>query len=103
MLRSRWMSWWGHNADRFRDGQRYRHGQLMDPGQLIERLENDDPFVRRSTYDELVISTGCRLPFDAEGPYRVQVAHRRAWAAWWAEAQPEFPAGRWSFHGELLT
>jgi HEAT repeat protein len=102
LLRSRWVTWWSHNAPRFKDGLRYRHGQLLDPGQLIERLDHDDAFVRRSTYDELVISTGCRLPFDAEGPYRVQVAHRRAWAQWWQDNAANFPAGRWSFHGELL-
>ena len=65
-------------------------------------LSHDDPLVRRSTYDELVISTGAQLPFDAEGPYRIQVSHRRAWEQWWQEYAPRFPNGRWTFHGEEI-
>lgn len=102
LLRSRWMEWWAaHEAD-FAAGNRYRLGRLLDPGGLIERLDHDDPLVRRSTYDELVISTGTRLPFDAEGPWRVQRAHRRAWSGWWRDEAHRYPAGRWFFFGEQI-
>ena len=74
----------------------------MDPGLMIARLNHDDPMVRRSTYDELVIATGKRLPFDAEGPYRVQTQHINAWRGWWAENKENFQAGRWTFHGETV-
>jgi HEAT repeat protein len=100
LLRSRWATWWDANTTKFKEGLRYRYGQLLDPGVLIARLEHDDPYIRRATYDELVICTGCRLPFDAEGPWRVQLAHRRAWADWWTAHCDQFPSGRWFFHGE---
>lgn len=67
---------------------------------MIERMGHDDAQVRASTYDELVIGTGVRLPFDGDGPFRVQVQHQARWRAWWAAEQPRWPAGRWTFHGE---
>ena len=102
LLRNRWSEWWEREGGRYQEGLRYRHGRLLDPGLLIERLAHDDAIVRRSTYDELVISTGHALPFDAEGPWRVQVAHLQAWQAWWAEQKGRFPAGRWFFHGDII-
>ena len=102
LLRNRWTHWWEGHKGHFEDGFRYRHGRLMDPGQLIARLTHDDPMVRRSTYDELVIATGIRLPFDAEGPFRVQSNHINAWRNWWAENKAHFESGRWTFHGECI-
>ena len=102
LLRNRWGEWWEREGGRYQDGLRYRHGRLLDPGVLIERLAHDDAIVRRGTYDELVISTGHRLSFDAEGPWRVQVNHLRAWRAWWSEQKGRFPAGRWFFHGDVI-
>ncbi len=102
LLRNRWMTWWDKNGHEFREGQRYRHGRLYDPGLLIERLRHDDPGVRRTSYDELVISTGNSLAFDAEGPYRVQQAHCRAWENWWTTHKPQYPSGGWFFHGERI-
>ncbi|MEC7949501.1 MAG: HEAT repeat domain-containing protein [Myxococcota bacterium] len=102
LLRNRWGEWWEREGGRYQEGLRYRHGRLLDPGLLIERLAHDDAIVRRSTYDELVISTGHRLPFDAEGPWRVQVNHLQAWRAWWNEQKGRFPAGRWFFHGDVI-
>jgi hypothetical protein len=101
LLRNRWLDWWEANRSRFTPGQRYRHGELMSPQQLIERMGHDDPLVRRTCYDELVISTGVRLPFDPDGPWRVQVAHLAAWRAWWS-TQGNETIGRWSFHGEQI-
>jgi HEAT repeat protein len=102
LLRSRWNGWWEKNGGAFEDGARYRLGRPMDPSLLIERMAHDDAQIRRSTYDELVISTGCRLPFDAEGPFRIQVNHQLAWRQWWADNTENFPMGRWSFHGEII-
>lgn len=101
LLRNRWLDWWEANRSRFTPGQRYRHGELMSPQQLIERMGHDDPLVRRTCYDELVISTGVRLPFDPDGPWRVQVAHLAAWRAWWS-TQGNETIGRWTFHGEQI-
>lgn len=101
LLRNRWLEWWTLNRANFADGQRYRHGALMSPGLLIDRMAHDDALVRRSSYDELVISTGTRLPFDADGPWRVQSAHLEAWRAWWRQ-QPSASIGRWTFHGEVI-
>ena len=102
LLRNRWTHWWDEHQNHFEDGFRYRHGRLMDPGLLLDRMSHDDPLVRRSTYDELVIATGQRLPFDAEGPYRVQTTHIDNWRRWWSENNERFPTGRWTFHGELI-
>ena len=102
LLRNRWTHWWEEHKNHFEDGHRYRHGRLMDPGLLLDRMSHDDPMVRRSTYDELVIATGQRLPFDAEGPYRVQTTHVDSWRRWWSENKEQFPSGRWSFHGEVI-
>ena len=102
LLRNRWIHWWENHKNHFEEGFRYRHGRLMDPGLMIARLNHDDPMVRRSTYDELVIATGQRLPFDAEGPFRVQTQHINAWRDWWAENKENFQAGRWTFHGETI-
>jgi tetratricopeptide (TPR) repeat protein len=102
LLRNRWTHWWEEHKNHFEEGFRYRHGRLMDPGLLIDRLSHDDSMVRRATYDELVIATGQRLPFDAEGPYRVQTLHITNWRRWWAENKDAFPAGRWTFHGEHI-
>jgi len=101
LLRNRWMGWWDRNRERFAEGQRYRHGERMTAGLLVDRMQHDDPLVRRSSYDELVISTGVRLPFDAEGPWRVQQAHLKAWRAWWAK-QDGATMGRWPFHGQII-
>lgn len=102
LLRARWGDWWASHSSSFSNGSRYRAGRLMDAGLLIDRLGNDDAMVRRSTYDELVISTGIRLPFDPEGPYRVQVNHQASWRRWWREEGPGQQPGRWSFHGEII-
>jgi tetratricopeptide (TPR) repeat protein len=102
LLRNRWVTWWDEHGHHFESGFRYRHGRLMDPGLLIDRLSHDDPLVRRATYDELVIATGQRRPFDAEGPYRVQVQHIAEWRSWWHQSRDEFPSGRWTFHGEQV-
>lgn len=101
LLRNRWLDWWSASQDRFTGGQRYRHGQLMSPSLLIERMGHDDALVRRSSYDELVISTGTRLPFDADGPWRVQSAHLEGWRDWWRQQSPDV-VGRWTFHGEQI-
>jgi len=102
LLRNRWTQWWEEHQDHFEEGFRYRHGRLMDPGLMIARLSHDEPLVRRSTYDELVIATGQRLPFDAEGPFRLQAQHIGAWRQWWMENREAYPSGRWTFHGEII-
>jgi tetratricopeptide (TPR) repeat protein len=102
LLRSRWVNWWHEHGHHFESGFRYRHGRLMDPALLIDRLSHDDPLVRRTTYDELVIATGHGQSFDAEGPYRVQVQHIGQWRDWWKNNRERFPCGRWTFHGEQI-
>lgn len=102
LLRNRWMLWWDHHRDRFRQGTRYRHGEPFSPGLLIERLTHSDGSVRRTSYDELVISTGAHLPFDADGPYRVQCAHVAAWRRWWDDHGGAYGQGGWYFHGERI-
>lgn len=99
-LRARWESWWNENRARFDDGGRWRGGNPLGVRALIERLGNDDGAVRQSSYDELVIATGVRLPFDADGPWRMQLAHRAAWQRWYADHAHQLPSSGWLFHGD---
>ncbi|MBN1334993.1 MAG: HEAT repeat domain-containing protein [Deltaproteobacteria bacterium] len=100
-LHRNWKHWWEENREAFSPGLRYREGRVLDPGILVDRLAHDDPVVRRRAYDELVITTGVRLPFDVEGAWRVQVHHRTAWERWWREVRDAYPRGRWTFHGDV--
>lgn len=101
-LVARWEAWWERNRGAFRDGRRYRDGVPLSPSVLVSKLSDDDPLVRRGAYDELVITTGEFLPFDAEGPWRVQVAHQRGWARWCARHEDRLPPGCWAFHGKVI-
>ena len=98
--RQRWDAWWQANSGRFDDAQRWRGGKPLDVAALLARLGHDDVSVRLTSYDELSIATGVRLPFDADGPWRQQLAHRAAWQRWHDEHVGELPAAGWLFHGE---
>jgi hypothetical protein len=95
----RWQEWWSANAEKLRDGVRWREGRPLGIRGLVDRLGHDDLAVRLATYDELVIATGQRLPFDADGPWRQQQAHQAAWARWHADHAHELPDHGWLFHG----
>jgi HEAT repeat protein len=101
-LQRRWHQWWEANHARFHAGVRHREGRPMDAGLLIQRMEHPDPWVRRTAYDELVITTGHRLPFDSDGPWRVQIAHLKAWKQWWVAHRARTPAGRWYLDGHTI-
>ncbi|MFZ5481343.1 MAG: HEAT repeat domain-containing protein [Myxococcota bacterium] len=95
----RWEAFWAEHAGKFDDGVRYREGAPFTVRTLVDRLAHDDVTVRLSAYDELVVATGERLPFDADGPWRMQIAHRGAWARWYADHAHELPTSGWMFHG----
>lgn len=97
--RLRWEAWWSEHGHKFPDGARYRDGKPFTVRTMIQRLGNDDATVRQVSYDELVISTGERLPFDVDGPWRVQLAHRATWERWWADHAHELPETGWMFGG----
>ncbi len=99
-VQARWCRWWEDHGHHFRDGVRYRNGQPHSAALLVDRLAHDDVLVRRSSYDELVITTGESLPFDADGPWRVQVAHLAGWRAWCERTRPD--AGTWTFDGHPI-
>ena len=101
--KQRWEGWWEANRDKFSEGVRYREGRPFNVRRMLEKLSHDDPVVRQSTYDELVISTGVRLPFDAEGPWRVQQAHRRGWEKWYHNHAASLPPTGWLFHGRSVA
>ncbi len=98
-IRTRWHQWWDEQQQRLAPGVRIRHGQPFTCALLIDRMAHDDPYVRRTAYDELVIMTGSSQPFDADGPWRVQQAHLRAWRAWWMRERHRFPTGVWIHDG----
>lgn len=98
----RWHQWWEDHGDTFPKGVRHRDGKVMDAGLLIERMDDTDPWVRRTAYDELVVTTGQHLAFDADGPWRLQQAHLRAWRQWWGKARARLPAGRWYLDGQPI-
>jgi HEAT repeat protein len=99
---ARYIRWWEDAAPDFHDGSRYRYGHPVSPEVLAAQLSHDDPIVRRGAYDELVITTGAHLPFDADGPWRLQLAHRRAWLRWSRENAEHFPPGSWFFDGRPI-
>jgi hypothetical protein len=100
--RARWEAWWGENGGKFPDGVRYREGRPFTVRSMIERLAHDDAQVRLVAYDELAISTGERLPFDVDGPWRLQLGHRAAWERWWADSAHTLPASGWLFGGRSV-
>ena len=97
-VRGRWSTWWEQHGGQFPEGVRHRRGHVYDAGLLISDMTHADAYVRRTAYDELVIATGQSLPFDADGPWRVQGAHLRAWQDWWATSSLQ--PGRWYLDGE---
>lgn len=101
-VRGRWHQWWETNAGAFPEGVRHRDGQVFDAGLLIEKMGHHDAWTRRTAYDELVITVGEDLPFDADGPWRVQQHHLRAWQTWWARNRHRMIAGRWYLDGVKL-
>lgn len=101
-VHARWERWWEEKGSGLEEGLRYRYGHILTPEVLVQALGHDDALVRRGSYDELVISTGHGLPFDAEGPYRLQVAHQRGWKQWCRENAQRFPAGGWWFDGQTI-
>lgn len=98
----RWERWWEERCSGMQAGVRYRYGEPLDPALLALTLGHDDAGIRRGAYDELVITTGCHLPFDADGPWRVQRAHQRAWQVWAVENRERFQAGGWWFDGHTV-
>lgn len=101
--RQKWEAWWSENAGKMRDGVRWRGGQPLTVRALIDRLGHDDAHVRQSAYDELCVATGERLPFDADGPWRMQLAHRAGWARWYAENAHRLPQTGWMFYGDSVA
>ncbi len=99
----RWAAWWEENGGRFHDGVRHRDGRVFDCGLLISKMEHQDPWVRRTSYDELVITSGASLAFDSDGPWRIQRSHLRSWQEWWIKARGRLPAGHWHLDGKSIT
>lgn len=98
--RQRWEAWWAAHGDEMADDVRWRAGAPLTARTLVDRLGHDDSGVRQVSYDEIVIATGQRLPFDADGPWRMQLAHRAAWERWYADNAHHLPRTGWMFHGE---
>ena len=86
-----------------RDLSGLESGQLFDAAFLIRRMDHPDAWTRRTAYDELVITCGARLPFDADGPWRIQRAHLRAWKRWWSQHRADQPGGRWYLDGQQIS
>ena len=97
-----WERYWEEHEKHFQVGVRYRDGRILDLGLLVEKMSDSDPLVRRGAYDELVISTGENLPFDADGPWRVQANHVRAWSRWCRDNTDRFTLGHWWFNGDAI-
>jgi hypothetical protein len=100
--KNRWKAWCEVNAGTLPDGIRHREGQIFDCGYLIEGMSSDDAWVRRTSYDELVIASGCDLPFDADGPWRVQCGHLAKWRRWWGKTRHTHVTGRWYLDGKQI-
>ena len=101
--RQRWEAWWSAHESGFQEGTRYRAGKPFDCGLLIDRMDHPEAWTRRTAYDELVITSGQTLPFDADGPWRVQRLHLAGWRAWWSEARLGMVVGRWYLDGSSIA
>jgi tetratricopeptide (TPR) repeat protein len=101
-LQRRWQQWYEQHQGQLAPGVRHRDGRVHDAGALIKQMRHSDGWIRRTAYDELVITTGHRLPFDADGPWRTQLTHLRAWRSWWGTAKPRLVAGRWFLDGRQI-
>lgn len=101
-FKNRWRSWVEAHGGDLREGLRYRAGVVFEPSQLIDSMDHPKAWVRRTAYDELVITMGARLPFDSDGPWRVQRAHIAGWRSWWASHRSQFPAGGWFLDGRSV-
>lgn len=101
-FRARWHAWWETHAAGFPEGVRHREGRVFGLDFLLDRMSHDDPWVRRTAYDELCITTGERLPFDADGPWRLQLAHVRAWRRWFVTQKERYQPGRWFLDGARI-
>lgn len=101
-FKNRWLTWSAQEGANLEDGMRHREGRVFDLGLLIQRMEHPDAWTRRTAYDELVILSGVNRPFDADGPWRIQQAHLRAWRQWWVGARARLPAGQWTLHGKPM-
>ena len=77
-----------------------RNGQTYSLEFLVEQLGHDSPVVRLNCYDELVVASGAQLPFDGRGPWRTQVAQRKAWSIWLKKQ--DFKKGQKYFKGDPL-
>ncbi|MFK7927849.1 MAG: HEAT repeat domain-containing protein [Myxococcota bacterium] len=101
--KTKWNLWWERESARFAIGVRHRQGEVFAGGLLIERMQADDPWTRRTAYDELVITSGENLPFDSDGPWRVQQAHLQGWKNWWLEHGRSLRPGRWYLDGQEIV
>lgn len=98
-FKNRWLGWFESEGRGLEIGVRHREGRVFDLGLLVARMEHPDAWTRRTAYDELAILSGVAHAFDADGPWRIQQAHLRAWRQWWVGARARFPAGKWTLHG----
>ena len=101
--KSRWHIWWEQNEAAMVPGVRHRNGEVYDVNLLLKNMQHSDPWVRRTSYDELVITTGHFLPFDSDGPWRTQQTHIRGWNHWWKEARTWLIPGHWYLDGQTIT
>jgi len=101
--KSRWNLWWEQNEQDMAPGVRQRNGRIFETSILLDNMSHTDPWVRRTAYDELVITTGHALPFDSDGPWRTQQTHLRGWHHWWKEAQGWLHPGHWYLDGKTIT
>ncbi|MCO4743883.1 MAG: HEAT repeat domain-containing protein [Proteobacteria bacterium] len=101
-FKNRWHTWYAKEGGAMTEGVRHRDGDVFDLGMLIKRMEHPDAWTRRTAYDELVILSGMARPFDADGPWRIQQAHLRAWRQWWVGARSHFAPGKWTLHGREI-
>lgn len=101
--KSRWNLWWEREGQGYELGRRYREGQVFTPGLLLTRMRADDPWTRRTAHDELVITTGQNLPFDGDGPWRLQRGHLRAWETWLTTEGRRLRPGRWYLDGQEVA
>ncbi|MEM1034653.1 MAG: hypothetical protein AAGN82_30215 [Myxococcota bacterium] len=91
---ARWRQWWDEHGADFSVGTRYRRGRPFAPEHV--RVELSDalatPAERRDLHLELLIRTGCVVPFC---PDDWVVTQERALAQWKTKTEGQYPLGTW--------
>ncbi|MDA8137271.1 MAG: hypothetical protein M0036_01355 [Desulfobacteraceae bacterium] len=100
-----WTQWWHHNAARFRPGVRYRMGRPFSALGLVADLCHAKApfFVRRLSYEELVVRYGVDIPFEISMRVKDQVKAIDLLKERVSSRKESWKEGAWYFAGRQIS